>query len=142
MNEDGDMTSTLTETCETMNKEFQKVFTRTDNTELPVVTSNQQESSLETIDFTIADVEKALSSRKSSSAPGPDHVHPMLLRECAKALSSPLHTIFKASLTAGCLPRDWRRANVTPIFKKGNKADPLNYRPISLTSVYVKCWRS
>jgi len=30
---------------------------------------------------------------------------------------------------------DWRKANVTPIFKKGKKEDPGNYRLVSLTSI-------
>jgi len=33
------------------------------------------------------------------------------------------------------VPEDWRKASVTPIFKKGKKEDPGNYRPVSLTSV-------
>ena len=33
------------------------------------------------------------------------------------------------------MPEDWRKANVTPIFKRGNKEDPGNYRPVSLTSI-------
>jgi len=33
------------------------------------------------------------------------------------------------------VPKDWRKANVIPIFKKGKKEDPGNYRPVSLTSI-------
>ena len=33
------------------------------------------------------------------------------------------------------MPKDWRKANVTPVFKKGKKEDPGNYRPVSLTSI-------
>jgi hypothetical protein len=38
----------------------------------------------------------------------------------------------------GKIPDDWRRANVTPLFKKGSKFVPGNYRPVSLTSVVCK----
>ena len=33
------------------------------------------------------------------------------------------------------MPEDWRKASVTPIFRKGKKEDPGNYRPVSLTSI-------
>ena len=51
-----------------------------------------------------------------------DGIHPRVLKECAAEL-------------AGKIPDDWREASVTPIYKKGNRTDATNYRPISLTSV-------
>ena len=41
-------------------------------------------------------------------------------------------------LESGFLPTDWKKANVIPVFKKGNKHILSNYRPISLTSLVVK----
>ena len=38
----------------------------------------------------------------------------------------------------GTLPHDWRQANVAPIYKKGEKYDAANYRPVSLTCICCK----
>ena len=46
--------------------------------------------------------------------------------------------IFKQSLQTGTIPSQWKHAYVSPIFKKGQKSDPKNYRPISLTSIICK----
>ena len=46
--------------------------------------------------------------------------------------------LFNKSLSSGIVPQDWRTANVCPIFKKGAKNCPENYRPISLTSQISK----
>jgi hypothetical protein len=45
-------------------------------------------------------------------------------------------------LETGEIPQEWRTAKVTPIFKKGAKGDPGNYRPVSLTSVPCKILES
>ena len=58
-----------------------------------------------------------------------------MLRELAEVIAEPLSIIFERSWTTGEVPEDWRIANVTPVFKKGKKEDPGNYRPVSLTSV-------
>ena len=50
--------------------------------------------------------------------------------------------IFQTCYSTGCVPTDWRLANITPLFKKGAKSDPSNYRPVSLTSVVCKLMES
>jgi hypothetical protein len=50
--------------------------------------------------------------------------------------------LFNKSIQTGEVPQDWRIAKVTPIFKKGTKGDPGNYRPVSLTSVPCKILES
>ena len=70
---------------------------------------------------------------------GPDELHPCLLKSCSDSLSYPVWLIFKKSLDTGQLPLMWKRSLVVPIYKKGSCYAPLNYRPVSLTCVLVKC---
>jgi hypothetical protein len=65
----------------------------------------------------------------------------MVLRELSDELAKPLATVLKKSLSSGTVPNDWKTANVTPIYKKGKKSDPSNYRPVSLTSISCKLLR-
>ncbi|KAK4829691.1 hypothetical protein QYF61_006066, partial [Mycteria americana] len=69
---------------------------------------------------------------------GLDGIHPRVLRELVEELAKPLSTIYQQSWLTGKVPDDWRLANVMPIYKKGRKEDPGNYRPVSLTSVLGK----
>ncbi|KFO82280.1 hypothetical protein N303_06020, partial [Cuculus canorus] len=66
---------------------------------------------------------------------GPDGIHPKVLKELADVLSKPLSIIFQQSWLTWEVPLDWRLADVVPIYKKGCREDPGNYRPVSLTSV-------
>ena len=84
------------------------------------------------------DVYESLCKIDTSKPCGPDEVSGHLLREGAPWLAGPLTKLFQLSLSQGCLPSDWTSANITPVFKKGNKHFLSNYRPISLTCLVVK----
>ncbi|KGL80704.1 hypothetical protein N309_05451, partial [Tinamus guttatus] len=65
----------------------------------------------------------------------PDGMHPSVLREMVGVIAQLLSIIFERSWRAGEVPEDWKKAKVTPVFKKGKREEPGNYRPVSLTSV-------
>ena len=75
---------------------------------------------------------------KLHKASGPDLISTRFLKETADVIAPLLQIIFKVSLNSGEVPSDWKIANVTPIFKKGDRCLPQNYRPISLTSTVSK----
>ena len=61
-----------------------------------------------------------------------------MIKQLGKYLLEPLTIIMNKSLNDGALPQDWKKANVSPIYKKGPKHISFNYRPISLTSIVCK----
>ena len=61
-----------------------------------------------------------------------------MIQNLAEEIAPFLVVVCQKSLDSGQVPVDWKVANVCPIFKNGDKADPGNYRPVSLTSVFCK----
>lgn len=68
----------------------------------------------------------------------PDGIHPRVLGELADIIAGPLSVIFQWSWQSGEVPVERQLANVVPIFQKGTKEDPGNYRLVSLRSVPAK----
>ncbi len=100
------------------------------------------DSTLETVRFTEREICRKIQNLRSEAASGPDGIGPKILQELREELAPGLAHIFTKSLEEGAIPADWREANVTPIFKKGAKSKPENYRPESLTSVSCKIMES
>ena len=66
---------------------------------------------------------------------GPDDIHPRALRERADVVAEPPSIVLDKPWLLGEIPNDWKKGDVTPIFKKGRKDDSGNYGLVSLTSV-------
>lgn len=120
--------------------QFSSVFTQEDPEEIPLLSATLRcEVSISTINFTPEKVEEAIMSLKPESSPGPDNIPAVLLQKCVKSLSAPLAGAMNHSMNNEILPSQWTEAYVIPIFKKGDKYFPENYRPISLTCNPCKC---
>ena len=76
---------------------------------------------------------KLLNGLKVHKAPGPDGLSARVLKECSSEIAPILAFIYNESLALGTVPDDWRQANVAPVYKKGEKYDTANYKPVSLT---------
>ena len=81
---------------------------------------------------------KLLQKLNPNKAAGPDDIKPRILKELATHIAPILYVIFGVSLDTGVVPRDCRCANVSPVYKKGEKYIAENYRSISLTCICCK----
>jgi len=127
--------------CDVLNRQFSSVFTLEDDDEFPAIQPRSETRlNAETVASVITKekIVKCLAGLCPNKSMGDDGVHPSVLRYCAEALAPALVHIFKLSIAEGRIPDEWRRGNVTGIYKKGSRSDPANYRPVSLTSVLCK----
>ncbi len=129
------------EKADILQDQFTSVFTKEPDGELPNFDSRAT-NHISDIEITTKMVEKKILSLDVNKACGPDEIHPRLIKELVNEVSTPLATIFNKSLREGYVPRDWRNAHVSPIYKKGARNLAQNYRPISLTSIICKIMES
>ena len=136
---DKQLTKSNHEIAETLSTQYYEVFTEENLESLP----NIPEKPLKTAplkNFTICQgqVEKLLKELSPTKAAGIDNINPKVLKESATVISGPITHIFNLSVQSSCLPSKWLDAIVTPIYKKGPRSDPANYRPVSLTCILCK----
>ena len=81
--------------------------------------------SIPPITVTVSGVLKLLKRLDPSKSSGPDNIGQRVLRELSSAIASPVTVIFQQSLRDGIVPEDWRKANITPVFKKGKSIHVL-----------------
>ena len=63
-----------------------------------------------------------------------DNLPPILFKKTCLSVPHSLCQIYRKIMETGIFPDDWKKAVVVPLFKKGNKSQVVNYRPVSLLS--------
>jgi hypothetical protein len=123
------------------NNFFASVFTKETNDNYPeVIVKKVEDQSLLLGDLEINEdiIEKIISRLKMNKSPGEDEINSIFLIKLKEQVKKPLVILFKKSYNTAVVPGDWKKAKVTPIYKKGSKRLVGNYRPVSLTSQICK----
>lgn len=89
-------------------------------------------------DVTESDVKKAILSLKRNNSCGYDEIPGTLLVYCVDEFVKPLTFLINQSYDEGICPEALKLAVIKPVFKKGDKLNVANYRPIALLPVISK----
>ena len=114
---------------------FQPVFTQNANVGKA---ERQDHVLLNSISFTIDEIEDALNELLVNKANGPDKIGKTLLKNLSKSLPKSLHLLFNLIANKAIFSTNSKISKIAPIFKDGDKQDVSNYRPISLLSAVSK----
>ena len=115
--------------AEALREQYDSVFVEEDLRNLPEMPD---------MIFSTEGVKNQLLKIKIDKACGPDLIPARILCDAASELAVVFSSLFQQSYHAGTLPHAWKLANICAFFKKGSKADPKNYRLVSLTSLTSK----
>ena len=137
-NETSAKTESNIEKVEILSEFFSSVFVTEPDGDIPQIPARDVKKEMTSVWLTETETQKALSSLKVNKSPGPDGIHPRLLKELSSTISVPLALLYNQSIDTGMVPSAWKEAHVCAIYKKGNKSLAGNYRPVSLTSVVCK----
>ena len=141
--ENGILATTDKEKANLLNRYFISVFTKQSLNTIPqplIIYMGAQP--LDKIVFTVEEIRIKIRKLCKYKAPGPDGFHPGVMKELENELAPHLYKIFRLSVDQRKAAKGWKLANVPPLFKSGNRENPGNFRPISLTSVVCKILES
>ena len=133
-----------TDQAEALNNQFHSAFTTpkplklSHICELNKLKSQDHKFQMHDIIITPEGTSKLLKNLNPTKAIGPDKISPHFLKEVHDEISPMISDLLQSSVNTGTVPTDWREAIVTPVFKKGAKTKPENYRPISFTCILSK----
>ena len=105
---------------------------------LPSLLFKRTENIISSIDFGSDDIAKIIHNLDPNKAHGHDMISIRMLKICGNSIYKPLQLIFRSCIEHGKFPSEWKKANVVPIHKEGNKQTLENYRPVPLLPICGK----
>jgi len=82
--------------------------------------------------ITLDELENVLKLTKNGKTPGQDNINSELYKYALEEFKLRLLTFLNNIYRENCIPNEWRNVVITPIFKKGDRREPQNYRGISI----------
>ena len=138
---DGSCTDTAAECAEVLGSAFSDVFVREPMGPLPEFgMKNSPDQSISDVLITPESVKLELANLNIFKSMGPDGIHPKVLKSLSDdpRFVDAVFDLFRDCIDSGTLPKVWKSAIVSALYKSGSKKVPLNYRPVSLTCVICK----
>ena len=120
LKQDGVLVSDAKGKANILNRQYASVFTEEDTTSVPEIGPSLHPK-MPVPSITVKGVQKLLATLNPNKAAGPDQLHPRFLKEVAEELAHLYAALSQKSLDEGNVPMQWRTANVTPVYKKGEK---------------------
>jgi ribonuclease P/MRP protein subunit RPP40 len=121
------------------NNYFASVFTKND---IKWYSGNlgfdYSEFTLQDIIISENEVINSIGEFKAHKSPGIDGITSTYALKTKEIMAKPLCLLYNSSIERNQIPLEWKEANISPIFKKGDKSKVENYRPVSLTVFYGK----
>lgn len=100
---------------------------------------NNNESSIgEVEELTDEELYKALKTLKPNKSAGFDEINVNVVLQVIELIFKPLKFIYNLSLQCGIFPQNLKIAKVIPLYKKGDRTEVSNYRPISILPCFSK----
>ena len=140
-NSDGLLTNKAAEKAEILQQQYVSVFSNPENADLEACKSYvQTHHGKELSDFhvTLEDIKEAIGELDPYSAAPDWDIPAKVICGCKETIATPLWLLWRDSFNKGVIPKDLKMQYITPIYKKGNKTEAVNYRPVSLTSHLIK----
>jgi len=144
LNDQNEVVDSVEGMSQEFNRFFSSVFTKELSGEVPEAAWVYKESTsgLWDIEITEKKILDKLERLRDDKAAGADDLVPRFLNGIKEELVTPLGILFRKVLDEETVPRDWKEANVVPIFKGGQRSVVSNYRPVSLTSQICKVFEA